>query len=297
MPSVVVKRGSQFLREAPMNLPIIGIGRDTANEICLPDASNQVSRFHAVLLAADEQQTRWFIRDLSSLAGVRVNGTPVYQRVLADGDVVEIGEFQLSIALAGAGTGMPRIRVVAGKPAPAHVETTVFRSPLRAAGSGDRSELLRQLGLRAARAADPGEVLTEFMPAIASVMSAQRGFAGIFAPSGYTEAGVAGLAPGDQIEISTEDFLGRLQAGELVHEPSTLLMPVHTGGRSSGFICVQRSFSAAPFNEEDIRFLDSVARVAGSTSSEAQPTADAGLPWPAVFVGKSRPFRQLLRDV
>ena len=297
MASVVVTRGAEFLREVPLNLRIIGIGRDIANEICLPDASNYVSRFHAVLLAADDRQTRWFIRDLSSLAGLRVNGTPAFQRVLADGDLIEIGEFGLRIVLASAQTGVPRIRVVSEKRAAGGPEATVFRSIPRGAGSGDRNELLQQLGRRASRAAAPAEVLGEFMPAIASVMSAQRGFAGIFCTGGYTEAGVAGLVPGDQIEIATEDFLERLEAGEPVQEQTTLLVPVRTGGRPVGFICIERLFSTEQFAEADVRFLDSVGRLAGSASSTEEPTADAGVPWPAVFIGKSRPFKQLLRDV
>jgi DNA-binding NtrC family response regulator len=280
-----------------MNLRIIGIGRDAANEICLADASKYVSRFHAVLLAMDEQQTRWMIRDLSSLAGVQVNGSPVYQRILADGDIVEMAEFQLRIALAAPDAGLPRIRVVSEKRAVGGPEATVFRSFPHATGSGDRNELLQQLGLRATRAAAPAEVLAEFMPAIVSVMSAQRGFAGMFSPSGYAEAGAAGLVPGDQIEISTEDFLDRLMAGEAVQEASTLLVPVHSSGRPAGFICIERVFSGPAFSDADIQFLDSVGRLAGNASSTAEPTADAGIAWPAVFIGKSRVFKQLLRDV
>jgi DNA-binding NtrC family response regulator len=297
MPSVVVTRGGQFVREVPMNLRIIGIGRDTANDICLPDGSNQVSRFHAVLLAADEPQTRWFIRDLSSPAGVRVNGAPVYQRVLADGDVVEIAEFQLRISLAAEGSGAPRIRIVSQKRSGTGVEATIFRSAPDSGGSGDRSELLRQLGIRAARAADPAEILAEFMPAIVSVMSAHRGFGGMFGAGGYTEAGVAGLAAGEQIEISTEDFLDRLQAGEAVEEQSTLLVPVRGATRPCGFICVERMFGAAAFTSTDVRFLDTLGRAVGTASSKAEPTADAGLPWPGGFIGKSRAFKQLLREV
>jgi transcriptional regulator with PAS, ATPase and Fis domain len=128
-------------------------------------------------------------------------------------------------------------------------------------------------------------------------MSAQRGFGGMFSPGGYTEAGSTGLTPGDQIEISTADFLHRLAAGQPVLEQATLMVPVYGGARPAGFICIERLFPATPFSEPDVRFLESVGRAAGSTSASAEPTVDAGLPWPSVFIGKSRAFKQLLSEI
>jgi transcriptional regulator with PAS, ATPase and Fis domain len=75
------------------------------------------------------------------------------------------------------------------------------------------------------------------------------------------------------------------------------MVPVYSSGRPAGFICVERLFAGTPFNESDVRFLDTVGRAAGSASASAEPTADSGIPWPAVFIGKSRAFKQLLKEV
>ena len=63
------------------------IGRHADNEISLPD-DMRVSRYHAEL---DERDGVWFLKDLRSLNGTRVNGESITECLLRDNDRVEIG--------------------------------------------------------------------------------------------------------------------------------------------------------------------------------------------------------------
>src|SRR5690606_10718445 len=58
--------------------------------------SNTVSRQHAVLFK--DPFDRWWIRDLGSRNGTRVNGEAVAEHVLAHGDQIEIETFKLIFA-------------------------------------------------------------------------------------------------------------------------------------------------------------------------------------------------------
>ena len=65
------------------------IGRETAANVCLPDAA--VSRRHSKIEKKDEE---FVITDLESLNGTFVNDVPIRSRVLEHGDRVRIGDSQ-----------------------------------------------------------------------------------------------------------------------------------------------------------------------------------------------------------
>ncbi|BCW92702.1 MAG: adenylate cyclase [Thermoanaerobaculum sp.] len=69
----------------------VGIGRAADNVVTLKDFS--VSRHHARLELRDG---KWWIVDLGSTNGVKVNGTYVQEAPLAHGDTIHIGNFQLT---------------------------------------------------------------------------------------------------------------------------------------------------------------------------------------------------------
>lgn len=72
----------------------ITIGRLPTQTIFLPEQG--VSRQHCMIMIEDGRPT---LRDLDSRNGTRVNGMPVMQRVLEDGDVVEVGDSQFLFLL------------------------------------------------------------------------------------------------------------------------------------------------------------------------------------------------------
>ncbi|GBU22923.1 ABC transporter ATP-binding protein [Fibrobacteres bacterium R8-0-B4] len=70
----------------------ISIGRDEANDICLPHP--MVSRFHAVVKRGPDGLT---VVDQGSANSTYVNGRPVGTRALREGDVVHIGPFRFYV--------------------------------------------------------------------------------------------------------------------------------------------------------------------------------------------------------
>jgi pSer/pThr/pTyr-binding forkhead associated (FHA) protein len=72
--------------EYPLGFVTTSIGRSPANDICISD--DAVSRRHAKIVVGEQG---FVICDLNSENGVYVNGERVKERLLADGDIVEIG--------------------------------------------------------------------------------------------------------------------------------------------------------------------------------------------------------------
>ena len=72
--------GRQFF---PLDKPVVRIGRSPSNDVILVE--EWVSKKHAeIRVAAD----RYDLHDLGSRSGVYVNGEPVTEHTLKDGDIV-----------------------------------------------------------------------------------------------------------------------------------------------------------------------------------------------------------------
>jgi hypothetical protein len=86
------------LREIVIDRPRMRIGRRPYNDILLDDLT--VSGDHALLYATGSQA---IIHDLNSRNGTLINGLPVSKKVLADGDLIEIGVYRLRYACSQGG--------------------------------------------------------------------------------------------------------------------------------------------------------------------------------------------------
>ncbi len=299
MSYLVITQGGELIREVSLSGQVVGIGRDTRNEVCLPSETNDMSRFHAVLVATDESANQYFVRDLSSVRGVWVNGMPVYQRLLEDQDTIEIAGYNLLYQRARGAAGGSRIRIVAQRRHTDGNATTQFALPIPASfGGAQREEFLQAVITRAASAPDLRTFLSRLMPALVRVAGAERGFAGIFRGGGFEDTGLVALGADDQIEISTPDFIERLQSGQTVRDTATLLVPIREQKKSVGFLCLDRAGTSVPFDDDDERFLILVGRlmcsVEGRTKSQE---AERALSWPRMLVGKSRAMQTLLREI
>jgi serine phosphatase RsbU (regulator of sigma subunit) len=78
----------------PLAAQRVLVGR--AEDADVPLNSGKVSRHHAELFK--DPFDRWWVRDLGSRNGTRVNGARVSESILQPGDVMEIGEFALSLS-------------------------------------------------------------------------------------------------------------------------------------------------------------------------------------------------------
>ena len=89
-PLLVVRKGPQPGERFFLDRPRLVIGRDPQSDIFLNDMT--VSRAHAMILS-DEHGVRAL--DAGSLNGTYVNGVVAEEATLADGDVLQIGTFQM----------------------------------------------------------------------------------------------------------------------------------------------------------------------------------------------------------
>ncbi|HEY7120819.1 MAG TPA: SpoIIE family protein phosphatase [Tepidisphaeraceae bacterium] len=77
----------------PLTRTRMVLGR--AQDVDLPLDSHKVSRRHAELIK--DPFDRWWVRDLASRNGTRVNGSRVAESLLQPGDVLEVGDFVLTL--------------------------------------------------------------------------------------------------------------------------------------------------------------------------------------------------------
>ena len=90
IPKLVLSTAHRLLRRIAIDRPRLTIGRRPYNDVMLDDLT--VSGEHAVLHTENGEST---IHDLHSRNGTLVNGVPVSQRTLIDGDRIEIGIYRL----------------------------------------------------------------------------------------------------------------------------------------------------------------------------------------------------------
>lgn len=75
----------------PLESTLVAIGRGLNNDVILEDS--RVSRHHAQLRY---RSRRFWVTDLGSTNGTYVNGEPVQEQALRDGDVVSLGGLELT---------------------------------------------------------------------------------------------------------------------------------------------------------------------------------------------------------
>jgi Nif-specific regulatory protein len=100
----------------------LSIGRHSSNRLQLPDLA--VSRHHCVL---DPAGGRFLLRDMGSRRGTFVNGLPVQERALAEGDLVTLGGSLFLFRLRDEESGSePAVRLEGGTQT---AETTIDLAP------------------------------------------------------------------------------------------------------------------------------------------------------------------------
>jgi pSer/pThr/pTyr-binding forkhead associated (FHA) protein len=145
IPKLVLSTTLRVLRRIVVDRARMSIGRRPYNDIMLDDLT--VSGEHAVLHTGAGECV---IHDLHSRNGTLVNGLPVMQRVLVDGDRIEIGIYRLDFVIervvadpvaadradglsAGSQSGTAGLRVLSGSNAGA---TLALDRPIVSIGNG-----------------------------------------------------------------------------------------------------------------------------------------------------------------
>lgn len=90
MNKIMILENGSVRKEIELDQQQLVIGRDISSGIHLSDPS--VSRRHALLTCALEE---YFIEDLGSTNGTLLNDAPVTKHILADGDLLRIGDYVL----------------------------------------------------------------------------------------------------------------------------------------------------------------------------------------------------------
>ncbi len=99
MPQITIKKGLKAVGEPkffPDDKDIITIGRGPSNDIKLPEPYPErpkISQHHAAIIK--NKEGCYFIRDLGSKNGTRINGEMVYRGLLKDGAEIRVGDFVL----------------------------------------------------------------------------------------------------------------------------------------------------------------------------------------------------------
>lgn len=96
-PVLVVRKGPEVGERFYIDRARLSIGRDPVADVFLNDVT--VSRAHATVTRAGDEVA---IEDAGSLNGTYVNGLCVDKAILANGDVVQVGTFQM-VFLGGKG--------------------------------------------------------------------------------------------------------------------------------------------------------------------------------------------------
>ncbi len=82
--------GDMSGRDFPINKTLLAIGRGLDNDLVIDDP--RVSRHHAQVTF---RHSHYLLRDLRSTNGTFINGEPIEAAVLASGDLVSLGGFEL----------------------------------------------------------------------------------------------------------------------------------------------------------------------------------------------------------
>lgn len=114
---LVLSSGDLVLRSVPLLAERLAIGRRPYNDVALDDLT--VSGEHALVLRVAGQ---WRIRDLKSRNGTLVNGVPVSEQILQDGDLIDIGVYRIRFVGGGAsadddapqGAGVAHVEILNG---------------------------------------------------------------------------------------------------------------------------------------------------------------------------------------
>jgi len=160
----------------------VSVGRSTSNTLYVPDS--QLSRRHCAFVRIGDHVV---LRDLQSLNGTFVNGVPIKERVLQDGDQIQVGQSVLFLSMSGGETTAAAADQVQAQPATDFTTVEIARddtfsvrldelpgevaqNPRLAAHAG----ALLKLSTALMAIQDPGELQHRLLQLIVEIVPANR---------------------------------------------------------------------------------------------------------------------------
>jgi len=284
---------------------VLTIGRSQALDIYLPDESLKVSRIHAVIVRLEEKEPahgaknkrtiRFFLRDLGSAQGTRINGNYVYKKLLVHEDEIRIGDYRLRFldddAVSDTVEGLPLEylfkQLHVKDSASLDGSATVWRVKLSEVFTERQKEFVASL-IRSGVGENLSEKPYYFMTALMELMSADKAVAGLFEDGKSHVTFKRGLER-DNLYCS-EEFLNTLWTRGAYHEDGALWAPLP----DNGFLGLLRT-SPPPFTDEDVGFVRAVlARVAALNRREQATRFDGKTIWPVSMVGLFKEKQEII---
>ena len=281
-PRFVILSGPSSGRTLPLSPDGLSMGRNAGNDLQIPDPS--VSRHHCVVKPVDGG---FLLRDLGSRKGTFVNGKPVQERVLKEGDLIAVGDTLLFFHLR-------EEEIRSAEPEPLTDEgtftarTAVQLAPQETFRASRDLMTLLQAATALQSPTSTGELarvlLDRALAAVsgdrAALLLADRGAPEIvdastsepFAVSRF----VAQRVLGDGMALLATDVLldPGLAASETLQAErirSLLAAPLIHGGRTLGLLYVDKREPAPPFDEDHLQLLAALGSLAaGALASVRQ---------------------------
>ncbi len=264
------------------------IGRETAANVCLPDAS--VSRRHSKIEKNDEG---FVITDLESLNGTFINNVPIRSRVLEHGDRVRVGDSQFLFlthegesASKSSEVTLDEVQVVTGPTLQVRFDDAVYQM------ARDLGALMKvSTAINAIRGLDA--LLERLLELLFEVVPAQRGAilltAGDSLEGGHVfgldrnhgkdqpvnvsrtivqqvlRDGVAVLASdaATQQKFATESFIE-------TRAHSVMCVPLVMVGRKLGVLYLDTTISHDKFNKDHLQLVTAIAAIAAVAIENAR---------------------------
>jgi hypothetical protein len=290
----------------------VTVGRDPKAEVAVEDRT--LSRRHCRIYAGTDG---WRVTDLNSKNGTFVNGAPVLDDLLAEGDRIELGETVISVFLPGAGAAAARRPVLKSVPArerapdPDAASGTFSTSAGLAAdappGAVDRQREIRALGHmmelneKLQALSDEDDLLGGVLDAAIELCGAARGFLllkhedhflvrrarlpdhrDLAAPDGAYSVSVATQVIREGQSVLSEDALAdaRFDGTESIVNlalRSLVCVPLPGEDAVLGAIYLDNSYEPGRFDGFHVRVLESFARLASIAIRNARQRREMGM--------------------
>src|SRR6476660_2241610 len=271
-----------------LNEESLVIGRETAANLCIPDAS--VSRRHSKI---EKNDTGFVLSDLESLNGTFVNDVPVKSRLLEHGDRVRIGDSQfLFLMHEGDATSkssdvrLDEAKVISSSTVQIRFDDAIYQM------TRDLSALMKiSTTINSIRGLD--DILERLLELLFEVVPAQRGAILLTDEGSFETSLVFGLdrAEGKNAAVNVSRTIvqqvlrdgvallandapseTRLATASLIaaHTHSVLCVPLVLFGRTLGVVYLDSTQPRDQFNRDHLQLVTAIAGIAAVAIENAR---------------------------